>query len=239
MQHFSSSSSVRSKRKEPASDHHAEKKARVESNDVVDIIVADGDGLAAPIPLPLAHEVSVLAPAGLNSLNSGTLEEKSVIDQLMANLDDPASDLRNTHVLIESNLTSKKGESWIRRDNLPFKLFYDAESKQLFAYELNGNDQHERVLSVINGQMYIYTLTAGVANRLVTSHGLHRFGVQNINPDQGLALRNPAVLNAQMFRLIVQVGFSESVASLHGHAVNFFAPNSGVQVYVFLKIYAR
>jgi hypothetical protein len=32
--------------------------------------------------------------------------------------------------------------------------------------------------------------------------------VRNINADQGLVLRNLAVLNAQIFRLIVQVGFS-------------------------------
>jgi hypothetical protein len=42
-----------------------------------------------------------------------------------------------------------------------------------------------------------------------------------------------------MFRLIVQVGFTESVRSLHEHAANFFAANSGVQVYPFVKIYSR
>ncbi len=79
-------------------------------------------------------------------------------------MDDPASDLKNTSILIESKITSKKAESWIRRDNLAFKLFYDAGSKQLFAYELNGNMQHEKVLSEIAKQLGIYTDTAGVAH---------------------------------------------------------------------------
>jgi hypothetical protein len=158
---------------------------------------------------------------------------------LLANLHDPASDLRNTHVLIESNVSSKIAESLIRSDDLAFKLFYDVESKQLFAYELNGNDQHETVLLEIAGQIRNYAHTAGVANRLIASHGLHQFGPRIINPDLCLRLRNPAVLNAQMYRLIVQVGFTESVASLHVHAVNFFAANSGVQVYVFVRIYER
>jgi hypothetical protein len=193
----------------------------------------------APIPLPAAHEVSVLAPAGLNSLNSGTPEKKSVIDQLMANLHDPASDLRNTHVLIESNVSPKTAESLIRRENLELKLFHDVESKQLFSYELNGNEQHEIVLGEISAQIRNYAHTAGLANRLVIGHGLRQFGARGrINPDQGLQLRNPAAWNAQMYRLIVEVGFTESLQSLHGHAVNFFAQNSG-QVYVFVRIYGR
>jgi hypothetical protein len=233
-----SSSSVQSNQKEPISDRHTVKKSRVES-DAVDITVADGK--VAPVPLPAAHEVPVLAPASLNSLNSGTPEEQSVVDQLMANLDDPTSDLRNTSVLIKSNISSKKAESLIRRENLAFKLFCDVESKQLFAYELNGNDQHETGSSMITGQMYNYTLTAGVANWVVTSHGLHQFGLQRINPDLCLRLRNPnpTFLNVLVYRLTVQVGFTESVGSLHGHAVNFFAPNSAVQVYVLMKIYSR
>jgi hypothetical protein len=46
-------------------------------------------------------------------------------------------------------------------------------------------------------------------------------------------------MNALMYRLIVQVGFTESVRSLHGHALHFFGPNSGVQVYLFLKIWKK
>ncbi len=236
---YDSSSSVRSKRKETVSlNRQAVKNARVEpENDDVDVPVADG--LAAPVPLPAGHEVPVLAPASLNSLRSGTPEEQSVVDQLMSNLDDPASDLRNTSILIESKITSKKADPLIRRDNLAFKLLYDGESKQLFAYELNGNMQHELVLSELTRQIGNYTDTAGVAHRLSTGHGLYLFGQQRINTDQGLALRTPALLNAQMFRLIVQVGFTESVRSLHEHAPNFFAANSGVQVYVCVKIWKK
>jgi hypothetical protein len=161
---YDSSSSMPLKRKKPVSlDRQAVKKASVDSdNDIVDVPPADG--IVAPGPLLAAHEVPVLAPSSLNSLKSGTPEEKSVVDRLMANLDDPAIDLKNTCILIESKITSKKAEPLIRRDNLAFKLFYDAELKQLFAYELNGNMQHEKVLSVISGQIYIYSLTAGVAH---------------------------------------------------------------------------
>jgi hypothetical protein len=42
-----------------------------------------------------------------------------------------------------------------------------------------------------------------------------------------------------MFHLIVQVGFTESVRLLHELAANFFAANSGVQVYVFVKIWKK
>jgi hypothetical protein len=91
----------------------------------------------------------------LNSLKTGTLEEKTVIDQFMANLDDTTCD---TFILIDGNISLKTAETLIRRDNLPFKLLYDSQSKQLFAYELNGNEQRESVLSVITRQIYIYTL---------------------------------------------------------------------------------
>jgi hypothetical protein len=82
--------------------------------------------------------------ASLISLRSGTPEEQSVIDHLMTNLNDPASNLRNTSILIESKITSKKAEPWIRRDNLAFKPFCDVESKQLFTYEYAAQKSPKR-----------------------------------------------------------------------------------------------
>lgn len=62
-----------------------------------------------------------------------------------------------------------------------------------------------------------------------------------MNPDQCLGLRPtappstlPPVLRD---RVVLQVGVSESVASLHNHAAYLFANNTGVQVYVFIKIW--
>jgi hypothetical protein len=39
--------------------------------------------------------------------------------------------------------------------------------------------------------------------------------------------------------LVVQVGVSESVASLHSHAAHTFANNTSVQVYIFIKVWKR
>jgi hypothetical protein len=136
-------------------------------------------------------------------------------------LDDSSSG----HILIKSNISLKKAGKLINRDNLVFKLFYDSQLKKIFAYELNGNDQRETVLGEITRQIGNYTVLEAVGNRFVTSHGVRQFGVRIINPDQGLRLRNPASLNSQMYRLIVQVGFAESENSLHDHAAYFCAPN--------------
>jgi hypothetical protein len=38
---------------------------------------------------------------------------------------------------------------------------------------------------------------------------------------------------------VVQVGFTESVASLHSHADHFLVENSNVQVYIFVRIWKK
>jgi hypothetical protein len=42
-----------------------------------------------------------------------------------------------------------------------------------------------------------------------------------------------------MYQLIIQVGFVESVKSLHGHAADYFAENSGAHIYVCVKIWRK
>jgi hypothetical protein len=190
-----------------------------------------------------ATEILIGSPVGigLKSLKSGTREQKFVVDQLLANLDnDPLSDLSDNAVLITTNMTLKNANSLIIRDNLPFKVFFDSETKYLFACELNGNDQREIISLAIGAQLYIYCKTHEVGNRLIAGHGKNLFGQRVINPDQGLQLRPaPQVKNALMYRLIVQVGFSESLRSLHGHAANFLSPNTGIQVYLYVKIWKK
>jgi hypothetical protein len=93
----------------------------------------------------------------LECLKYGTLEEKSMTSRF---LDDQESDLIDTDLCIQSNLTFAKIKSLLKKDNLAFRLYLDVESRQLFAYELNGNIQHERILAEVTRQIGNYaTLT--------------------------------------------------------------------------------
>jgi hypothetical protein len=121
-------------------------------------------------------------------------------------------------------------------------LYFEYDSRKLFAYELNGNDVHETIVSQFIKQAGIFVDNDG-NSWLVVSHGKRNYGGRMINPDFCLGLMPTAPPNtvdpAFRDRLVIQVGVSESVASLHGHAAHIFANNTAVQVYMFVKIWKR
>ena len=48
-----------------------------------------------------------------------------------------------------------------------------------------------------------------------------------------------AVLNAHIYHLYVQVGACQGMADLHDHTAKFFVDNTGVQVYLYVKMWKK
>jgi hypothetical protein len=175
---------------------------------------------------------------GLKALKYGTEEEKKVTVHFDAS---DHNDLVSSAVLIKFNFTEKKTEKLLCKSDLPFKLYFEYDSRQLFAYELNGNDAHEAIIFQLIDQAGNFVRSDG-NNRLLMSHGIRNYGERMINPDFCLGLKPNVPSNlapALRDRLVIQVGVSESVASLHGHAAHIFANNTAVQVYMFVKIWKK
>jgi hypothetical protein len=177
---------------------------------------------------------------GLQALKLGTTEEQKAVAHFNALLDNPESDLVNSALLIKAGLTARRAKKLLDRRNLPFKLYFQHDSKELFAYEQNGNDVHEAIVAEVTKQLAIFAQADG--RRLVVTHGPNIYGGRTMNADQCLGLKPtppPTLPPVLRDRLVLQVGVSQSVASLHSHAAHLFANNTGVQVYVFLKIWER
>jgi len=178
---------------------------------------------------------------GLQALDFGTPEERRVTAFYNGLMHDPQSDLMNSAFLIKSGLTEARAARVMRRRTLPFKLYFQVNTRELFAFALNGNDVHEALVAEISAQLRACVVADG--NRLIVTHGMRMNGTRRMNPDQCLGLnprRVPASVSpAHRDRLVVQVGVSESVASLHSHAAHLFATNTAVQVYLYIKIWPK
>jgi hypothetical protein len=128
---------------------------------------------------------------------------------------------------------------YITQKNLPFKLYLNCDSRELFAYEWNGNDVHETIVTEFAGQLREYAIANG--GRLIANHGVRNYGGRIMTRSMSgtktkFSAKFPPVLRD---RLVLQIGVAESVASLHSHAAHLFANHTGVQVYVFIKIWKQ
>jgi hypothetical protein len=189
---------------------------------------------------PTAKKSSRPREMGLQALKLGNLAHQVTTDHFNALLDDPESDLVDSSLLIKSGLSSKQADKILNKNNAYFKLYFDYESKKIIAYEFNGNLIHEAILAEFTRQLGNFAHADG--NRLITTHGVTNYGGRRMNADQCLILKPnssspPDPSHADLHKLVLQVGYSESVASLHGHAAYLFANSTGVQVYMFCKIW--
>jgi hypothetical protein len=156
-------------------------------------------------------------------------------------VDYPENDLSDSALLIKSRVSEKEAKKNFQKSRNPsFKLYYELDSNKLFAYELNGNNVHATIVMEFSAQFWNYARADG--NRLVVNHGLGNYGGRMINADQSISFiptTLPTPPTSQLNRLILQVGYTESVASLHSHADHLLAGNTEVQVYIFIKIWKR
>ncbi len=100
----------------------------------------------------LSSVVCSVVEIGLQALTRGITEEQMVIAHFNALSDNPESDLFNSALLIKTGLTAREAEELIGRRDLPFKMYYQHDSKELFAYDLKSAI-HEAIVAEVTGQL--------------------------------------------------------------------------------------
>jgi hypothetical protein len=89
-------------------------------------------------------------------------------------------------LLIRSKVTEKEAKKILKSQNLSSKLYYELDSKKLFANELNGNNVHSTILVEFAAQFWNYARADG--NCLVVDRALGNYGGRMIYADQSISL---------------------------------------------------
>ncbi len=79
----------------------------------------------------------------------------------------------------------------MNKRDLPFQLYFQYDSKELFAYELNGDYVHEVIVLEVGAQLWNFAEADG--DRLIVGHGMNNYGGRMMNADQCLGLMPTAL----------------------------------------------